>query len=452
MSWQTPLFSTFGVFVCIEFIASFRMLLKYKDSPLIVNRSLTSVLIQVSSQAVGGIVGCFKLAFGGTVNCGATTLFQFYSVFVKLTFIVERCLLLLFNFYAAVQAQELAKNHFEEKEEGRIKWVLSKRHYFHFGPWSVSKRFAYGLTFLELLVPLIQIIVDPKKRGQSMANSQECAELVTDIMPFNNALFLFALITLMECGRRISKIKENFYIKQEFRNMVILGVIVIPWLATSYIPSISAYSQSDVAYYIVFPIMEIFISAINVALVAKREKERQNHVTSSPGPSDETNSKQMDTIVSANQNEKKRKADKERLYEIMHNEVTKGAFEKFMVQEFSVENIYFLLAVENFERHAALPHDESTSKKLRSLAQDIWDRFCDANSNLSVNISFKARNDVSDKLKMDINELPRPDLFEKAKLEIITLICQDPLRRFLRSELYTKAESLEVPTQVTVAV
>jgi hypothetical protein len=453
MNWETPMFATLGGILCFAITGTVYLLIKYRESPLIVNRSLTSVLLQIGAEAMMGILGCFKNAYAEHVNCGIGILLVNIMVLIQMTFLVERCVLLLCNFYASVQARELAKMQStsgDQKSDAKMKWLLSNRHYFSFGPFSVLKRITYAVVTLEFLIPLFQIILDTKQRGQSTANTEGCAELQKDINAFSNALFGIVIISLVECGRRITRIQENFYIKQEFRNMIIVAFIVVPWLALGYIPSISQNVHSDIGYYFLFPLLGIVISGTNVAFAAKRESEHQSthNETRSPsiGASSEIGSEERGNA----RPEKKHRTQKQHLHDVMHNEVLREAFEKFMVQEFCVENVYFLFAVENFERQAAMPQDDSSSKQLRILAQDIFHRFCDLDSKLCVNISFKARNELTSHLSGSNGDdtLLRADLFDQSKEEIITLICEDPFRRFVRNDLYTAAKSTSIPPVV----
>jgi hypothetical protein len=117
-----------------------------------------------------------------------------------------------------------------------------------------------------------------------------------------------------------------------------------------------------------------------------------------------------------------------------------------MVQQFCVENVYFLLAVEDFESKVAMPQHEKSSKNLRTQAQDLYYRFCDVNSNLCVNISSKARSELMSNLaETDDGDVSvRADLFDVTKEEIIKLICEDPFKRFGKCQLYTSVISAAV--------
>jgi hypothetical protein len=243
-------------------------------------------------------------------------------------------------------------------------------------------------------------------------------------------------------------LKEKRYFGLNFPTLA--SFCACPWLITGYIPSIAQKSQSEFTLAFIFPFVGILISVTYVAYVAMREREHQSEHTKTHTDlrtSSELNSSPAE-VKSA---EKKRRSQKEHLYEVMHNEHLREAFEKFMVQEFCIENVYFLGAVEEFEKEAAKPQDEASSKQLKIMAEKIYERYCNVDSKLCVNISFKARSEAQTNLNGGAEELPRADLFDQARNEVIALICEDPFRRFVRSELYTSAQATTLSSQAAVA-
>jgi hypothetical protein len=166
--------------------------------------------------------------------------------------------------------------------------------------------------------------------------------------------------------------------------MIIGFLVVIPWLATGYIPSVSKNGHSEIANYFLFPLVGVLISVTYVAYVAKRETAR-HYSSHGESPRDTQASLNMDST--GTRTEKKR-SQKEKLYEVMHTEHLREAFERFMVQEFCVENVSFIIAVENFEKEAVKPQDTNSQKQLKILAEDVYARLCNVDSKLCVNISF----------------------------------------------------------------
>jgi hypothetical protein len=81
--WKTSVFAVFIAILCTLLIFSFAMFFKYRDSPLIANRSPTSVLFQVVSQVIGGIVAYLKVIFGNDMNCGVTLFLVNYTAVVS---------------------------------------------------------------------------------------------------------------------------------------------------------------------------------------------------------------------------------------------------------------------------------------------------------------------------------------------------------------------------------
>eukprot|EP00475_Leptophrys_vorax_P043498 TRINITY_DN8393_c0_g1_i1.p1 TRINITY_DN8393_c0_g1~~TRINITY_DN8393_c0_g1_i1.p1 ORF type:complete len:215 (-),score=48.07 TRINITY_DN8393_c0_g1_i1:30-674(-) len=102
-------------------------------------------------------------------------------------------------------------------------------------------------------------------------------------------------------------------------------------------------------------------------------------------------------------------------------------FERFMVQEFAVENVYFLKAVEKYRKAVHLLE----TSELLSMATSIYNDYCDTKAELAVNISSEHRAAV--KSQIDTGSVPL-ELFEHCEAEIMHLVAQDSLRRFWRIE------------------
>ncbi|XP_006634999.2 regulator of G-protein signaling 5-like isoform X1 [Lepisosteus oculatus] len=115
---------------------------------------------------------------------------------------------------------------------------------------------------------------------------------------------------------------------------------------------------------------------------------------------------------------------KESFETLLKNKHGLATFRKFLILEFSEENIAFYLACEDYK----IP--KSTSK-LDAMAKKIYEEFIESDAPREVNIDHETRNITKFNLVK-----PSISCFDLAQNKIYTLMEKDSYPRFLRSALY----------------
>jgi hypothetical protein len=422
--------------LAIWWLVSTYYFVKFKESAIIHNRSFWSVLIHVSSLVFFGIFGCIRAVIQ-SVSCAAGTLMV--NVFVNFcaSFLTERCILLIANYYIAVQARELGQRHENglEKEE-HVKWLLKHRQHFNHELFSISKLIAFLVAFFISVVEVIVVIVDPTA-GDNFYSSECITGLNVKAGIFNNIVFGISVVLQIECARRIKKIEENFYIKRELKYLAFGCLfLILPWIIAAAISSEVRQSQPDLAFYFVFPMVMMYLGMTNVAWLAFKNSKRFSWYSKSKSKSKGKASKSSGRQIS--RSSLNCKTNEQKIKELLQDHVLRDLFEQFLIQEFSIENVYFLLAVEKYEECAAKPVAPSNRKDIQEQAKEIYERFCKHDSKLLVNLSSATSNTLEKHFNQqsDSSQKINQDLFHQAKKEIIDLLCMDSLRRFWRSSIY----------------
>jgi hypothetical protein len=122
---------------------------------------------------------------------------------------------------------------------------------------------------------------------------------------------------------------------------------------------------------------------------------------------------------------------------IMKNEQAFKALEKFLMNEFSVENLLFLKAVMNLEESTAL----STEERM-TMARSIFKKFVSPHADLEVNLSSDNRQLLErlfSKEDLDLSNLL--EAFALSHKEISSLVIMDSLRRFCKTEEFKSIQS-----------
>eukprot|EP00475_Leptophrys_vorax_P017533 TRINITY_DN24171_c0_g1_i4.p1 TRINITY_DN24171_c0_g1~~TRINITY_DN24171_c0_g1_i4.p1 ORF type:complete len:439 (-),score=96.28 TRINITY_DN24171_c0_g1_i4:32-1348(-) len=123
--------------------------------------------------------------------------------------------------------------------------------------------------------------------------------------------------------------------------------------------------------------------------------------------------------------------DREDLIKLISHDAVRGMLAEFMAQEFSIENLKFILSVRELRDNP--PKDQD---KMRESIKNIHDHFICEESELCVNISFDCRMKIQRAVVGDAAALSWK-IFEEAESEILDLIARDTFKRFkLRSKQY----------------
>jgi hypothetical protein len=107
--------------------------------------------------------------------------------------------------------------------------------------------------------------------------------------------------------------------------------------------------------------------------------------------------------------------------EFLENEDFCSKFKNFLAREYCMENYLFYKAVEEFKKK------QLTEEETRNVVKSIYDMFVCPGSTLEVNISSEMRDTL---LRLDLEAAIDPQIFDKAELEVMTLMYLGPFIRF----------------------
>eukprot|EP00475_Leptophrys_vorax_P017532 TRINITY_DN24171_c0_g1_i3.p1 TRINITY_DN24171_c0_g1~~TRINITY_DN24171_c0_g1_i3.p1 ORF type:complete len:264 (-),score=80.68 TRINITY_DN24171_c0_g1_i3:14-805(-) len=125
------------------------------------------------------------------------------------------------------------------------------------------------------------------------------------------------------------------------------------------------------------------------------------------------------------------KKDRQELVELISLKAVRGMLADFMAQEFSIENLKFILSVWE------LRDKNDDLAKSKALVRSIYDQFISDQSELCVNISFDCRRRIQTSVlepeRIVVAGSPVENawkVFAEAEDEILDLIARDTFRRF----------------------
>eukprot|EP00475_Leptophrys_vorax_P032452 TRINITY_DN5005_c0_g1_i1.p1 TRINITY_DN5005_c0_g1~~TRINITY_DN5005_c0_g1_i1.p1 ORF type:complete len:499 (+),score=94.48 TRINITY_DN5005_c0_g1_i1:86-1498(+) len=445
--------------------SSFFWFSSHRDHPVITNRGFWSSSISIWGLVISGVSGCLGMAFGDVIPCASIHITGDMGIAAHMFFLWERCLMLIVCFEISVQS----KAYGEAKQDNvdsvvRVSWLMRHRSWFHHDLNAPTKVIAMVLTGMSWIFQLSMIGAYPKG-AVSKFNSDECTQFSKVAGMLTAGLLFISIPVLFESSRRMFKLRENFHIREELKVYATNTALAVIWVSISFLSN-ATNIQPSLAYYVIIPFGAVYAGFTRVVRrVLEYEKRSEKDSRAIEGDSS-TGRGLTGTLAASNdsraevpsqlQTPQQPSAPKPRtnyvkaLKEIMSDPQILPLFEKFMTYEFAIENVLFLKAVEQFRRSVGSKSVEETLKN----AQSIYDRFCDQNSRLTINISAQVRRDLKNALMKIGDEHGETKtletVFSAAEEEILMLIAQDSVRRFLRSSEYcaVAAKPTAVNTQV----
>eukprot|EP00475_Leptophrys_vorax_P033041 TRINITY_DN5163_c0_g1_i1.p1 TRINITY_DN5163_c0_g1~~TRINITY_DN5163_c0_g1_i1.p1 ORF type:complete len:471 (-),score=82.41 TRINITY_DN5163_c0_g1_i1:131-1543(-) len=415
--WQT-LFVILGLLLLVSVSSSYRLFYLFRQHPLIHNRGFWSTSVSVISLCFYGIFNCIYQAFGDSLNCMSTELPGDLAAILSFLFTLERLLLLVIFFNIAVQSKSLVD---EGHQSSKVSWFLRHRKYFHHGLTSPLKLGIFGLTCL-IAVTVGLYSLSNHAGATSLSSSPECVAYRDKVHYIIGGMGFFVLPSMLECVRRLRHLRENFHIRAELKLFgVFVGIALIFVILVWAIRGLDR-RAAHIVIYVFVPMSSIYLSFIRVYLLVRTDLKNSGMQTI--GESQLTATSQNRDRESAATKSWNSTSD---VRSILDNPSILPIFEKFMIQEFAVENVYFLKSVDKFKGTA----DSMTQEELLSSAQTVCARFCDENSELCINLSSRVRTDVLSRVQTGNLD---GTVFNAAEREIMLLIAQDSLGRFMRSQ------------------
>jgi hypothetical protein len=413
----------------------------HRDTTVIRVRGFWSVILQLSFAMLWAFSMLMVYIFG--IQPFPTPMIYFF-LFANVTFLLERCLMLFVSFRITTQSIQRAQDKFlfsagqTPFKEGHslqskvYKWLLANRRFFHQGLLSYSKLTAFSFALLWSF---------PSAIAGALLSDEEASKLSDSVL---NLFYIIFLILISVCSYCLRPVQENFKIKSELKRLAVLGVAVLfitisvtfftNWDKTQPVITFSAEMCLLMA--------EIWLCLIRVVLLAKGIEVKLKRTSNSH----ERQRLNSTASVSNNPGSERRNSSAEkpsnshylRLLVMLEDEKLRAKFEKFLVKEFAVEGILFWKAVEYFRSN--FPEITAENRKAAlDAATAIFDEFCSPNANMCINISFGCRQELIQAFNLaskvqDVDSAAevtiKPDTFDSAVKEVLTLLAQDSFRRF----------------------
>jgi hypothetical protein len=399
--------------------------------------------------------------------------FGYFFLFANCCFLLERCVMLFISFRITTQSIQRAQDKFLFSEadvplqnssavgKNIQHWLLANRRFFHQGILSYSKLIAFLFSLIWTVPSMIAEITLPSQG--------DAVKLGNTVL---NVFYVIALIMICICSYYLKPVQENFKIKSELKKIAVLVVVVIFILVV--VTFLTDWDRTKPV--IIFSLemclveAEVWLSLIRIVLLAKgievklkrssqsREKQKLNSASLS-SPSD---------LRRSSAGEKQSNSHYQRLLTMLEDEKMRARFEKFLVKEFAVEGLLFWRAVDYFTSNYPEITQENAKEAVNG-ATAIYDEFCAPNAHMCINISFGCRQELTQVFKSQnlISKIQddaastvyiKPDTFDAAVKEVLTLLAQDSFRRFIQQVKMDKTSGASStnpparPSNVTVEI
>lgn len=285
-------------------------------------------------------------------------------------------------------------------------------------------------------------------------STNECQVALRDLWRFVMILSFCSAVFIVVIAVKMRKIKENFFILHELRNMSVLAITLLSTLLTWYLigPTSSNLLQGWYLFF-GFGIIEFafWISNGDIIRNAILEERRAvvTHATSGTSLAALQPPRQSVNSVRGNTGGPDSEVPVHlRLQGILRDPSNYAVFESFLIKDFSVENAHFWKAVESYKNHV---HQGMPLDQMKSIGKMLYQEFISPSGKLCINVSFGTRTQLTNLFEkhdeMDDSfeyKAISLDLLERAQKEVFTLMLKDSFPRYLRSEDYGKASGVEV--------
>jgi hypothetical protein len=355
--------------------------------------------------------------------------------------------------------------------------------YLKFAVWLTPSRLVISIVIASVLmsIPWMVLLTLPENQetlnitlgspqGPNKPNSPCSALTHTG----NSITGLFVILMLMQVGYFIYKTRrnfDNFRIKEELRSVFFSAVIL---MILEFIESFPGYSNIFYRKDGAFPVHNIAITAgvymVHMFFVLYQPIYWSFHFNEAIRKSSMPTSAQSSSMrISLSQ-------VKDQVTSVLEDPQGLEALKKFLITEFSVENVLFYTAVQKFR--ALFAEDSFSKEEIYLSASVIYCRFISSEGVLVINISGQTRDNVRRALlvkpnpehdektvdglvtpiripeEIELEELGRagsiatinltniPDvpkeLFDEAWGEVLTLIAKDSFPRFKMKREYSE--------------
>jgi len=296
--------------------------------------------------------------------------------------------------------------------------LMANRQFFHHGLKSYTKLAAFLFPIVAVVPISLFYASHPEEAVLTWtADHTVCVGgyLVNRIVSY--ILLFFMTLVLLVCARRFHQIKENFHIKEEIALLTLFACICLIWLVIAYVVPGLTDTQPSILFYLVIPMAQIWCCFLDVVRIARKEERLMR------GSASSRRSSGVDSMMP--------ESGRDTLLEILNNENTYAVFEKFMIQEFAMDNVCFIKAVDQYKSMWA-----HSPEKARGAGRSLYNEFCSSTANFPIRLSMYQHEELKDVFEArNFTE----NTFDAAREEIIALVCSDNLKRFLHSKEYAVA-------------
>eukprot|EP00475_Leptophrys_vorax_P037410 TRINITY_DN6450_c0_g1_i1.p1 TRINITY_DN6450_c0_g1~~TRINITY_DN6450_c0_g1_i1.p1 ORF type:complete len:490 (+),score=128.40 TRINITY_DN6450_c0_g1_i1:191-1471(+) len=314
------------------------------------------------------------------------------------------------------------------------RWLLDHKQYFGVQLCTLSKLVV--LLQAVISIPAFMMLFSSLvgNEGNNLkSNTPECANL---LQLFTRAVDLealaFASLLLMECIRRLTHVKERYYLRQEMLLVGLAGVWASASLAVYiFVPvdAISGILEKDFSLYAV--LVTLMVLSVQSSMWMVLYKVHQEEEVSEGEKRRSSRSRQ--SIVN---NERKR------FHDVLENDTTRAALQEFLLREFAIENLLIWEAIEKWKFAPA---------KLE-LAREIYDNFCSPTAKLGVNLSHIRLTQLKELFENSAQLVDQAaesqwmeqcrTVFEGVQFDIFELMFADSFRRFGHSKQFLAVQHL----------
>jgi hypothetical protein len=429
---QVALFGAFTTVSALLVIMQFFFLWRNRNHKIVQIRSIPSVVL----TALGVVcilftcllfpvinAPCFYVSFSGVLGTAMCVAFSF-----------ERCILIVGQFKIVMEAKELARemhgDNLEVSETSDKSWFLRNRRFFHSGLISWTK-FGAAIFTLVLAIPTLLFLYTAHPADWVFAPfySEQCQLLMIDSFKGVAISCTFASIFIGLIAKHLLAVQENFYFKQEMFYQTMVGSCIGGYyFMYAFIPNFSDLIRMPIT--ITFLLIGGVLSMISFSILV-------GYVSLKVYQEEHFSFKRSTKLLAVEIEEARNFYQKMTI--ILKNEKALQLFEAFLCKEFAVENLLFWKAVESLKQR--LGSGLLNGTEALDEAKRIHNTFCATSAQLNVNISSEQRSlliTLLDESSQGSEQEAKQclDGLEKAQQEIFTLMSNDSLRRFLRSEEY----------------
>jgi hypothetical protein len=429
------------------------MFWKYRESPWIKHRGYGSVMWYCISWLTLSLITTLGMTFRN-FPCLPSVTWVFISATGCSFFFAERCLLLYVNYIITAEVKHVGETRFLElrlsnstsspssQRSWLNQWLLKNKKHFslHNGMFTRTKMIAlFGSISTGILAVVKFIVLYPENMNMPSAEP-ECYHPGLDATQSLIFIILIASMLRIWISILLKPVQDNFEIKIEMKKLAFLSLyhslfyaiiafgnqVILtsqPWLFT--------YTMI-VHQCVLFPLLNVYVTAGQmIQRTLRMTKKHSNKSLASTGrPSTLSISTMASTSTGIDM----------RLEIFLKNDEFLQIFQTFLENEFSVENLLTLRAIDKVFSENVINESSTDDQKSQFVdaSVEIMQEFCTDGALLQVNVSTytnamvrKTRAEISDAEQgVDSKISDCTETLKKIRAELFNLMLRDSFVRF----------------------